>query len=213
MDGVLYVNDSKATNVSAAARGIESFFAGVHLILGGSLKGGGFSELREPVAERCRACYLIGEAADRLAADLGDSGVPLHAAATSRRAVEAARAAAEPGEVVLLSPACASYDQFRDYEERGERFRSARLACMNRARGVEESPDGCARRPQATGRVLDPLHGDALPARVRGGHGLLGELGGVAAERPRRPVLLPQALPDVRRDRAWWSCTSSRGTA
>jgi UDP-N-acetylmuramoylalanine--D-glutamate ligase len=124
IDGVLYVNDSKATNVSAAARAIESFFSGVHLILGGSLKGGGFAELREPVAERCRACYLIGEAADRLAADLRDSGVPLHRSGDLETAVEAARAAAEPGEVVLLSPACASYDQFRDYEERGERFRS-----------------------------------------------------------------------------------------
>ena len=68
VDGVLYVNDSKATNVSSAARAIESFFAGVHVILGGSLKGGGFEGLREPVAERCHACYLIGEAADRLAA-------------------------------------------------------------------------------------------------------------------------------------------------
>jgi UDP-N-acetylmuramoylalanine--D-glutamate ligase len=124
VDGVLYVNDSKATNVSAAARGIESFFSGVHLILGGSLKGGGFAELREPVAERCRACYLIGEAADELAADLRQSGVPLHRSGDLETAVAQARAAAEPGEVVLLSPACASYDQFRDYEERGERFRS-----------------------------------------------------------------------------------------
>jgi UDP-N-acetylmuramoylalanine--D-glutamate ligase len=124
VDGVLYVNDSKATNVSAAVRGIESFFSGVHLILGGSLKGGGFTELREPVAERCRACYLIGEAADRLAADLHDSGVPLERSGDLETAVAQARAAAEAGEVVLLSPACASYDQFRDYEERGERFRS-----------------------------------------------------------------------------------------
>ncbi|MEA2361597.1 MAG: UDP-N-acetylmuramoylalanine--D-glutamate ligase [Thermoleophilaceae bacterium] len=124
VDGVLYVNDSKATNVSAAGRGIESFFAGVHLILGGSLKGGGFEGLREPVAERCRACYLIGEAADRLAADLAEAGVPLHRCGDLETAVEAARAAAEPGEVVLLSPACASYDQFQDYEQRGDRFRA-----------------------------------------------------------------------------------------
>jgi UDP-N-acetylmuramoylalanine--D-glutamate ligase len=123
-DGVLYVNDSKATNVSAAVKGIESFFAGVHLILGGSLKGGGFEELREPVAERCRACYLIGEAADQLAVDLAESGVPLHRSGDLETAVAAARAAAEPDEVVLLSPACASYDQFRDYEQRGERFRT-----------------------------------------------------------------------------------------
>jgi UDP-N-acetylmuramoylalanine--D-glutamate ligase len=127
LDGVMYVNDSKATNVAAAARGIGSFFSGVHVILGGSLKGGGFEGLREVVAERCRACYLIGEAAERLAGDLGDSGVPLHRCGDLAAAVAAARAAAEPGEVVLLSPACASYDQFRDYEERGERFRE--LVC------------------------------------------------------------------------------------
>jgi UDP-N-acetylmuramoylalanine--D-glutamate ligase len=124
IDGVLYVNDSKATNVSAAARAIESFFAGVHVILGGSLKGGGFEDLREPIAERCHACYLIGEAADRLASDLAPAGVPLHRCGDLESAVAAARAAARPGEVVLLSPACASYDQFRDYEERGDRFRA-----------------------------------------------------------------------------------------
>jgi UDP-N-acetylmuramoylalanine--D-glutamate ligase len=124
VDGVLYVNDSKATNVSSALRGIESFFSGVHAILGGSLKGGGFEELREVVAERCRACYLIGEAAERLAADLAESGVPLRDCGALETAFAAARAAAEPGEVVLLSPACASYDQFTDYEERGERFRA-----------------------------------------------------------------------------------------
>ena len=124
VDGVLYVNDSKATNVSSAARGIESFGGGVHAILGGSLKGGGFTGLREPVAARCAACYLIGEAAERLAADLDGAGVPLRGCGDLERAVEAARAAAAPGDVVLLSPACASYDQFRDYEERGERFRA-----------------------------------------------------------------------------------------
>jgi UDP-N-acetylmuramoylalanine--D-glutamate ligase len=124
VDGVLYVNDSKATNVSAAVRAIESFDGGVHLILGGSLKGGGFEGLREPIAARCRACYLIGEAAERLAADLEGAGVPLHRSGDLEGAVTAARAAARPGEIVLLSPACASYDQFRDYEQRGDRFRA-----------------------------------------------------------------------------------------
>jgi UDP-N-acetylmuramoylalanine--D-glutamate ligase len=122
--GVLYVNDSKATNVSAAARGIESFEGGVHAILGGSLKGGGFEGLRDPVAARCRACYLIGAAADRLAADLEPAGVPLLRCGDLETAVRKAAEAAAPGEVVLLSPACASYDQFRDYEERGDRFRA-----------------------------------------------------------------------------------------
>jgi UDP-N-acetylmuramoylalanine--D-glutamate ligase len=121
--GVLYVNDSKATNVASAVRGIEAFPGGVHAILGGSLKGGGFTGLREAVAERCRACYLIGQAAERLAADLAGAA-PLLRCGTLERAVAAASEAARPGEVVLLSPACASYDQFRDYEERGERFRA-----------------------------------------------------------------------------------------
>jgi UDP-N-acetylmuramoylalanine--D-glutamate ligase len=124
VDGVLYVNDSKATNVSSALRGIESFEGGVHAILGGSLKGGGFEGLRDAVRARCRACYLIGEAADRLAADLAPAGVPLRRCGDLETAVREASGAARPGEVVLLSPACASYDQFRDYEERGDRFRS-----------------------------------------------------------------------------------------
>jgi UDP-N-acetylmuramoylalanine--D-glutamate ligase len=121
--GVLYVNDSKATNVSSAVRGIEAFEGGVHAILGGSLKGGGFEGLRAAVAARCRACYLIGEAEERLAADL-EGTAPLRRCGDLDAAVRAASAAAEPGEVVLLSPACASYDQYRDFEERGEHFRS-----------------------------------------------------------------------------------------
>jgi UDP-N-acetylmuramoylalanine--D-glutamate ligase len=121
-DGVLYVNDSKATNVAAARRGIEAFEGGVHAILGGSLKGGGFEGLREAVSARCRACYLIGEAAARLARDLAGTA-PLVPCGDLETAVEAASAAARPGEVVLLSPACASYDRYRDFEERGEEFR------------------------------------------------------------------------------------------
>ncbi|TMM09457.1 MAG: UDP-N-acetylmuramoyl-L-alanine--D-glutamate ligase [Actinobacteria bacterium] len=120
--GVLYVNDSKATNVDSATVGIRAFERGVHAILGGSLKGGGFQALREPVAERCVACYLIGEASRDLTRDL-DGTVPLHPVGDLERAVRTAAAAARPGQVVLLSPACASYDQYRDFEERGEHFR------------------------------------------------------------------------------------------
>jgi UDP-N-acetylmuramoylalanine--D-glutamate ligase len=123
LDGVLYVNDSKATNVASALVGIRAFDGGVHLIVGGSLKGGGFTGLREPVAERCRACYLIGQAADRLAEDL-DGTVPLHPCDELERAVREAAAAARPGEVVLLSPACASFDQYADFEARGNHFRA-----------------------------------------------------------------------------------------
>jgi UDP-N-acetylmuramoylalanine--D-glutamate ligase len=123
VNGVLYVNDSKATNVSSALRGIEAFEGGVHAILGGSLKGGGFAGLRDALTARAVAGYLIGEAADRLQADL-EGTVPLHRSGDLATAVRDATAAARPGEVVLLSPACASFDQFRDYEERGATFRS-----------------------------------------------------------------------------------------
>jgi len=121
VDGVLYVNDSKATNVASAVRGLTAFPGGVHAILGGSLKGGGFRGLRE-AAGRCRALYLIGQAEDELAADL-EGAAPIHRCGDLATAVEAAARAAGPGEVVLLSPACASYDQYADYEERGAHFR------------------------------------------------------------------------------------------
>ena len=94
----------------------------MHAILGGSLKGGGFEGLRAAVSDRCRACYLIGEAADRLEQDLAGAA-PLRRSGDLETAVAAAAAAARAGEVVLLSPACASYDQYRDFEERGEHFR------------------------------------------------------------------------------------------
>jgi UDP-N-acetylmuramoylalanine--D-glutamate ligase len=122
IDGVLYVNDSKATNPASALRGLQAFDGGIHAILGGSLKGGGFETLRGEVAARCRAAYLVGEAADRLAADL-DGTVALHRSGTLEQAVADAAGAAEPGDVVLLSPACASFDAFSDYEQRGRRFK------------------------------------------------------------------------------------------
>jgi UDP-N-acetylmuramoylalanine--D-glutamate ligase len=124
IDGVLYVNDSKATNVAAAAAALRSFDGGVRAILGGSLKGGGFEGLVGPVAERCVACYLIGEAADALGSALADSGVELRRSGDLTTAVHEAAADAAPGEVVLLAPACASFDAYRDYEERGEHFRA-----------------------------------------------------------------------------------------
>ena len=120
---VVWVNDSKATNVASARVGIEAFEGGVHLIAGGSLKGDRFDGLRDAVAARCRAVYLIGEAAEQLATDLAPSGVPLERCGDLERAVRAAGEAAEPGEIVLLSPACASFDQYGDYEERGAHFR------------------------------------------------------------------------------------------
>jgi UDP-N-acetylmuramoylalanine--D-glutamate ligase len=121
-DGVLFVNDSKATNPDSARVGIEAFPGGVHAILGGSLKGGHFRALRKPVAERCRAVYLIGDATERLAADL-EGTARLVQCGTLASAVERAAEAARPGEVVLLSPACASFDAFDSFEHRGASFR------------------------------------------------------------------------------------------
>jgi UDP-N-acetylmuramoylalanine--D-glutamate ligase len=128
--GVLYVNDSKATNPASALRGLQAFDGGVHAILGGSLKGGGFAALRDEVAARCRACYLVGDAADALAADLAGAA-PLVRSGTLEQALADAAAAAEPGAVVLLSPACASFDAFADYEARGRRFK-ALVAALER---------------------------------------------------------------------------------
>jgi UDP-N-acetylmuramoylalanine--D-glutamate ligase len=125
IDGVLYVNDSKATNVASAAVGLASFPPQtVHVILGGRGKGSDYAPLLAPIAEHAKAAYLIGETAGELAAALVNTGVPLHDCGDLERAVAAARANAEPGDVVLLSPACASYDQYRSFEERGEHFRA-----------------------------------------------------------------------------------------
>ena len=125
-DGVAFVNDSKATNPAAAAAALESFDGPVHAILGGSLKGGGFAELVEPVISNCRACYLIGTAAASLERDLAPAwaaGVECVHSGDLASAVGAAAAAARGGETVVLAPACASFDVYTDYEQRGEHFR------------------------------------------------------------------------------------------
>ena len=121
--GVTFVNDSKATNVASAVVGIHAFDGGVHVILGGRGKGEDYGPLRTAVEQRCRAAYLIGEEAPALAAAL--DGLPVVPCGDLPSAVRAAAAAARPGEVVLLSPAAASYDQFTDFEERGVAFRAA----------------------------------------------------------------------------------------
>jgi UDP-N-acetylmuramoylalanine--D-glutamate ligase len=122
--GVDYVNDSKATNPDATVSALTAFTGGVHLILGGSLKGSDFSGLARAVAAGPVAhVYLIGQAADAIAAALDVEGVAFERPGTLAAAVAAAAAAASPGDTVLLSPACASFDQFRDYEDRGDAFR------------------------------------------------------------------------------------------
>jgi UDP-N-acetylmuramoylalanine--D-glutamate ligase len=124
VDGVRFVNDSKATNPEAAERALATYPPGLRVILGGSLKRLPFQNLAQKArtAGVARA-YLIGEAAGELAEALASEGVPFRHSGDLEHAVRDAFADAEPGEVVLLSPACASYDQFANFEERGARFR------------------------------------------------------------------------------------------
>ncbi len=124
--GVRWVDDSKATNVGATLAALSGYPEGtVHLILGGLAKGQDFAPLVPAVRRAARRVYLIGRDAATLAAAL-EGAAPLEHCGTLERAVERARAAARPGDTVLLAPACASFDQFRDYGERGDVF--ARLA-------------------------------------------------------------------------------------
>jgi UDP-N-acetylmuramoylalanine--D-glutamate ligase len=122
-DGVRWVNDSIATNTFAVRHGIAAFEAPVRLILGGRAKGEVFGPFARELAPHVASIYLIGEAADELAEALDAAGRTYTRAGTLENAVEQAARDARPGDVVLLSPACASYDQFRDFEDRGETFR------------------------------------------------------------------------------------------
>jgi UDP-N-acetylmuramoylalanine--D-glutamate ligase len=125
-DGVLFVNDSKATNVASTLVALEAMAAEqlpVHLILGGQGKAQDFTPLRDPVRSGARAVYLIGEDAGAIAQAIDDGQLQAHRCGDLEHALAAAAAAATRGEVVLLSPGCASFDQFADFEARGERFR------------------------------------------------------------------------------------------
>jgi len=124
IDGVRYVNDSKATNVAAALRAIEALrSAALHLILGGRGKNESYAPLAAALRPEDRA-YLIGEAAGAIEGALSAAGIPFVVSRDLKTAVAQAAEAAERGEIVLLSPACASFDQFRDFEERGDAFRA-----------------------------------------------------------------------------------------
>jgi UDP-N-acetylmuramoylalanine--D-glutamate ligase len=124
IDGVDYFNDSKATNVASCIKALEAL-AGrrIFVILGGRDKGGDFTALRPLLSDRAAAVLLIGEAAPAIAEQLAGA-VPLVRAGELATAVNDARSSARPGDVVLLAPGCASFDQYRNYEERGEHFRA-----------------------------------------------------------------------------------------
>jgi UDP-N-acetylmuramoylalanine--D-glutamate ligase len=119
--GVEYYNDSKATNVDATIKALESFPAGIHLILGGKDKGSDYSLLNDLVRERVKRIYTIGAAASKIESQV--RGAEIVSASTLHAAVRRASEAAVPGEIVLLAPACASFDQFDSYEHRGRVFK------------------------------------------------------------------------------------------
>jgi UDP-N-acetylmuramoylalanine--D-glutamate ligase len=122
LDGVTYVNDSKATNVDSVWYALQSFEAPLVVLIGGRDKGNDYSRLNELVKKHCRAVIAIGESAEKVVAAFS-SIVPVERAAAMPEAVQKARACAAKGDVVLLSPACASFDWFDNYEHRGKVFK------------------------------------------------------------------------------------------
>jgi UDP-N-acetylmuramoylalanine--D-glutamate ligase len=122
INGISFYNDSKATNVDATVKALESFPANIHIILGGKDKGSDYTLLNPLLRERVKRAYLIGAAADKIASHLQNS-TSIVRSGTLERAVHQAFDSAKPGDVVLLAPACASFDQFENYEHRGRMFK------------------------------------------------------------------------------------------
>ena len=122
INGVTFYNDSKATNVDATVKALESFHGNIHIILGGKDKGSDYSVLNQLLRERVKRVYLIGAAADKIASQISGA-TTLVRSGTLERAVHQAFDAAASGDVVLLAPACASFDQFENYEHRGRVFK------------------------------------------------------------------------------------------
>ena len=122
VNGVAFYNDSKATNVDATVKALESFPGKIHIILGGKDKGSDYTVLNPLLRERAHGAYLIGAAAEKIGSQIQGS-TPLVRSGTLERAVRQAFEAAAPGDIVLLAPACASFDQFENYEHRGRVFK------------------------------------------------------------------------------------------
>jgi len=120
--GVRYFNDSKATNVDATIKALESFPANIHLILGGKDKGSDYSVLNRLLRERVKRVYTIGAAAEKISHQI-QQAAEIDPSGTLEMAVRRASILAQPGDVVLLAPACASFDQFQSYEHRGRVFK------------------------------------------------------------------------------------------
>jgi len=123
INGVAYYNDSKATSVDATLKAIDAFPGGLWIILGGKDKDSDYTVLREPLHAKARAVLLIGAAARKIASQLGSDTAPLVHSGTLAAALQEAYRSAEPGDTVLLAPACASFDQFENFEQRGRVFK------------------------------------------------------------------------------------------
>jgi len=124
INGVEYYNDSKATNVDATMKALESFPANIHLILGGKDKGSDYSVLNDLLRQRAKRVYTIGAAAQKIEEQIAGAA-PIEHCETLAKAVKFASARAVEGDVVVLAPACASFDQFENYEHRGRAFKEA----------------------------------------------------------------------------------------
>jgi UDP-N-acetylmuramoylalanine--D-glutamate ligase len=137
LGGVTFYDDSKATNVDASLKSIQSFPSSIVLLMGGRDKGGDFGLLREPVKKRVKTVVLIGEAADKIAKSLNGT-VPIKRASDLKEAVQLAYLAAKPKGTVLLAPGCTSFDMFKNFEERGKIFKKEVYALKKR---VERGKD------------------------------------------------------------------------
>lgn len=184
--GVDFYNDSKATSVDATAKALSTFDRGVHLILGGKDKGAPYTPLKPLLEERVKSIYLIGAAAEKIASDL--AGADLHHAGDLETAVNLAVAEAVPGDVVLLSPACASYDQFQDFEQRGQVFKEI----------VNEIPDAPVTQRSRGSVIRAASHAETMRRAVDAAavpapkaHGLESEAG----ESPAGDVQLAAVVP------------------
>jgi UDP-N-acetylmuramoylalanine--D-glutamate ligase len=133
LQSVIFYNDSKATNVGATLKSLQSFDTKIILILGGRDKGGNFDLLKEPVQEQVKKVLVIGEAKEKITRALKNN-VPTEFVSSLKEAVEQGFAAASPGEIVLLAPACTSFDMFQNFEERGRVFKREVFALMERVK-------------------------------------------------------------------------------
>ncbi|MGH7936266.1 MAG: glutamate ligase domain-containing protein, partial [Chthoniobacterales bacterium] len=137
--GVDYYNDSNATNVDATIKALESFPANIHLILGGKDKGSDYTVLNDLLRTRVKRVYTIGAAAAKIESHIQGAAEIDHAE-TLDNAVQRASASAAPGDIILLAPACASFDQFQNYEHRGSVFKEA-VRSLASTRDLSPTPE------------------------------------------------------------------------